>query len=107
MSSNLVPRGFFGRALAEVSAGQELRQIDQRIEIERGKARLRTSREVGRIETVARVTETALVATAHISAVESLLLTQAPHAEQRLRHLADAGSAAMANIVLGIQREDF
>lgn len=63
------------------------------------------ARETARVEAIAQVTEVALLATAHVSAMESLLITQAPHAEQRLRHLADAGCAGMASIVLGAGRK--
>lgn len=63
-----------------------------------------TAQEEAKVEAIANVTETALLATAHVSAMESLLITQAPHAEQRLRHLADAGCAGMASVVLGIGR---
>jgi hypothetical protein len=63
-----------------------------------------TAQEAAKLEAIASVTETAMLATAHVSAIESLLITQAPHAEQRLRHLADAGCAGMASVVLGVGR---
>ena len=75
-------------------------------EINRAKAYGQTisAQEEAKVEAIAAVTETALLATAHVSAMESLLITQAPHAEQRLRHLADAGCAGMASVVLGVGR---
>jgi hypothetical protein len=63
-----------------------------------------TAQETAKVEAIANVTETAMLATSHVSAIESLLITQAPHAEQRLRHLADAGCAGMASVVLGVGR---
>lgn len=59
-----------------------------------------STREIAKVEAVANVTEAALLATSHISAVEALLISRTPHAEDRLRHIADAGTAGLANIVL-------
>ena len=46
--------------------------------------------------------EAALLATSHISAVEALLISRTPHAEARLRHIADAGCTGMASVVLAM-----
>lgn len=62
------------------------------------------AQENARIEAIAQVTETALLATSHVSAVEALLIQRTPHAESRLKHIADAGCAGMASIVLGAGR---
>ena len=62
------------------------------------------AREAAKVETIAQVTEVALAATGRVSAVEALLVAHCPHAEARLRHIADAGVAGMANIVLGVER---
>ncbi len=59
-----------------------------------------STRDIAKVEAVANVTEAALLATSHISAVEALLIARTPHAEDRLRHIADAGTAGLANIVL-------
>jgi hypothetical protein len=59
-----------------------------------------SAREIAKVEAVANVTEAALLATSHISAIEALLIGRTPHAEDRLRHVADAGTAGLANIVL-------
>jgi hypothetical protein len=64
-----------------------------------------STQEIAKIEAVANVTEGALVATSHISAVEALLISRTPHAEDRLRHIADAGTAGLANIVLKTSRQ--
>jgi hypothetical protein len=62
------------------------------------------AREAAKVDAVAEVTETALLATSHVSAIEGLLIERTPHAEGRLRHIADAGCTGMANIVLGMSR---
>ena len=53
-----------------------------------------------KVEAVTQVTEAAMLATAHISALEELLISRSPHAEARLRHIADSGTAGMSKIVL-------
>jgi hypothetical protein len=57
-----------------------------------------------RVDAIAEVTETALLATSHVSAIEALLVARTPHAEGRLRHIADAGCTGMANVVLDSAR---
>jgi hypothetical protein len=52
------------------------------------------------IQRVAQATERGLAATAHISAVEAVVVQAVPHAEDRLRHIADAGAAGIARVVL-------
>jgi hypothetical protein len=73
-------------------------------EIARGHAygRAVAARETAKVEAVAQVTEAALLATSHVSAVEALLISRTPHAEARLRHIADAGCTGMASVVLGL-----
>ena len=60
-----------------------------------------SAREIAKVEALGQVTEAALLATSHISAVEALLVSRTPHAEARLRHIADAGCTGMASVVLG------
>jgi hypothetical protein len=55
---------------------------------------------LGAVDGACQITEAALLATAHISAVEALLISRSPHAEARLRFVADAGCTSLANIVL-------
>lgn len=63
-----------------------------------------TARETARLDAVAQVTETALLATSHVSAVEALLIERTPHAARRLQHIADAGCVGMASVVLAAGR---
>lgn len=63
-----------------------------------------TARERAKVDAIADVTQTALIATAHISAMEALLVSRCPHAEARLKHIADAGCAGMSNVVLSMSR---
>jgi hypothetical protein len=58
------------------------------------------ARESAKVEIVAEVTETALLAASHVAAVEALLVARTPHAEGRLRHIADAGCIGMTDIVI-------
>ena len=60
--------------------------------------------EIAKVETIAQVAEVGLMATAHISTVELLLVQQAPHAEARLRHVADGAAAAIAGQVFKTAR---
>jgi hypothetical protein len=59
-----------------------------------------SAHEIAKVEAVAQISEAALLATSHVSAVEALLVSRTPHAEARLRHIADAGCTSMATIVL-------
>jgi hypothetical protein len=63
-----------------------------------------TAQQIGRVETIADVTEAALLATSHIAALESLLVTRTPRAEERLRHISDAAALGMTEIVLTASR---
>lgn len=78
------------------------RQTSRDIAQVRGYGAVVSARGLAQLEAVAQVTEAALLATSHISAVEALLISRTPHAEARLRHIADAGCTGMANIVLGV-----
>lgn len=57
------------------------------------------ARHTSAIDVIETVTESALLATAHVSALEGYLVGRVPHAEGRLRHVADGGAVAMANVV--------
>lgn len=59
-----------------------------------------SARSIAQVEALAHITEAALLATSHASAVEALLFSRTPHAEARLRHIADAGCTGMATVVL-------
>lgn len=78
-----------GRALEQIRAGQAVA----------------SARETAKVEVIAEVTEAALLATSHVSAVEALLVSRTPHAEGRLRHIADAGAIGMANVVMKAHRQ--
>ncbi len=67
-------------------------------------ATLVASEHKARLDVVTEVTESALLATAEVSALEAHLVGMVPHAEGRLRFVADAGSAAMANVVTKLAR---
>jgi hypothetical protein len=57
------------------------------------------AQETARLEIIADVTETALLSASHVAAVEALLVARTPHAEGRLRHIAEAGTLGMADVV--------
>jgi hypothetical protein len=58
------------------------------------------ARQVARVSVIAETTEAALLAVSHVSALESLLVSRTPRAEERLRHIADAGALGMTEVVL-------
>jgi hypothetical protein len=62
------------------------------------------AQEVARVATVAEVTEAAMLAVSHVSALESLLVTRTPRAEERLRHIADAAALNLTEVVLNTNR---
>ena len=92
-------------ALGQPGSFSPERRASREISKARAYGQAVAAQEEARVEAIAQITESALLATAHVSAMESLLITQAPHAEQRLRHLADAGCAGMAAVVLGASRK--
>ncbi len=86
--------------LGELVISSERRWSARQIARARSQRELAANLGVASVEAAARVTEAAMLATAHISAMEALLVSRVPHAEARLRHIADAGCASMANTVL-------
>lgn len=98
--SNLVRSSL--RDALPVRRGSLERQYSQELSLVRANAELATARETAKVETIANVTEAALLATSHVSAVEALLVQRTPHAEARLQHIADAGCTGMASVVLRI-----
>ena len=86
------------------SVGRLDRQSNRQLTAVRTAGQLAAAREAAKLEAIAEVTEIALLATSHVSAVEALLVMRTPHAETRLRHIADAGCTGMASVVLGMGR---
>jgi hypothetical protein len=85
-------------------ASRPQRQYSRELARIQARGSLLAAQEAAKVDAIAEVTEAALVATANVSAIESLLTVRVPYAEQRLRHIADAGCAAMGNVVLGLGR---
>lgn len=96
--SNLPALSNLGQQLS--GPGRIERHVSREIAHAKGYGSVVSARGVAQLEAVAQVTEAALLATSHVSAVEALLISRTPHAEARLRHIADAGCTGMANIVL-------
>jgi hypothetical protein len=65
---------------------------------------LAAARHTAKLDVIADVTQAALLATSHVSAMEALLVSRTPHAEARLRHIADAGTLGMAAVVMKASR---
>ncbi len=76
---------------------RELAQIRQTTEIV-------TARHIAAVDVVESVTEAALLATAQVGALEAHLVGLVPHAEPRLRHIAESGAMSMGHIVAGLAR---
>ncbi len=96
--SNLPALSNLGEQLT--GAGRVQRRTSREIAQAKGYGSVVSARSVASVEAVAQITEAALLATSHVSAVEGLLVRRTPHAEARLRHIADAGCTGMATIVL-------
>jgi hypothetical protein len=88
-------------SLGELADGRVERQASREITRAHAYGAAVSAREIAKVEALAQITEAALLATSHVSAVEALLVTRTPHAEARLRHIADAGCTGMASVVLG------
>jgi hypothetical protein len=86
--------------LADLATTRLERRVSKEIASARGYGAVVSARETAKLEAIAQVTEAALLATSHVSAVEALLVERTPHAEARLRHIADAGCTGMASVVL-------
>jgi hypothetical protein len=82
---------------AERQTGRALEQVHSRQLVQ-------SAQEVARVAVIAETTEAALLATSHISTLEALLATRTPRAEERLRHIADAGALGMTEVVLSVNR---
>jgi len=78
------------------------RQTSREIALAQAHGAMASAYDGARVQALAQVAEAALLATSHVSALEGLLVSRTPHAEARLRHIADAGCAGMASIVLGM-----
>ncbi len=89
---------------AELLPGRIERQTSRALARVRGQQAVLSAQTVGRVAILADVTEAALLATSHIAAVETLLVTRTPRAEERLRHIADAAALGMTEIVLDTNR---
>lgn len=74
-------------------ASRELTRIRQNTEIV-------TASHIAEIDVQQSVTEAALIAVTSVSVLEAHLTSLVPHAEPRLRHIADAGAMAMAQTVV-------
>lgn len=82
---------------AERSKAREIERI-------RSSSDIAAARKSAEIDIIESVTQSALLATAHLSALEGYLLERVPLAESRLRHIADGGCMAMADVVVRLAR---
>lgn len=60
--------------------------------------------QTNRIDAIEAVSDAALMSVAHVSALEAHLVGMTPHAEGRLRHVADTSALAIANVVSKMAR---
>lgn len=98
MSNALVP------ATTTVQPTRTARRTGQALEKVHGHQAVATAEEVAKVELMADVTEAALLAASHISALEVLLSNRTPQAEERLRHIADAGALSLTEVVFRASR---
>lgn len=80
------------------------RQTNRALQNIRSHQAVATAHEVAKVEVIQDVTEAALMATSNVSAIEALLIARTPHAEGRLRHIADAGALGMSEVVMKARR---
>ncbi len=80
------------------------RKTNRALERVRAEQAVFVAQQTAKVESIAEVTETALLAVSHISAVEALLISRTPHAEARLRNIADLGAVGLADLVLKTHR---
>jgi hypothetical protein len=99
--SNLVPVSRPSNELARPDLDRTTARELQRIQ---SGGIVLAARHMATVNAIADVTETALVAAAHVSATEAMLSNQYPYAELRLQHIADAGCASLAGVVLAMGR---
>lgn len=74
-------------------------KLDKALELQEGRTLLSKRDDQLSIERVEEVTARGLVAVGQISSLEATLVRAVPHAEGRLRAIADAGTIGIAGIV--------
>jgi hypothetical protein len=92
------------RSLLELSEGRVRRGALHEIVKADAYRAVITAHETAKVDAIGEVTEAAMMATSQISSIEALLVSRTPHAEARLRHLADAGTAGLATVVINLSR---
>lgn len=75
------------------------RSTTRAIERVRTDQQVATAIETAKVEVIADVTESALVAASHIAVIESMLADRVPHAEGRLHQIAKAGTTGLTEVV--------
>lgn len=99
MSDALVPFSFGGPS--GLAAPIKLqRRIAAEVSRAQAAGLVLAARETAKVEAVADVTQAALLEVSQLSALEGLLVSRVPHAEARLRYIADAGVAGIADVVI-------
>ena len=76
------------------------RQMDREISVVRARGAVQAAHEVAKVALIEEVASRSLMAASNISSIEGVLMERDPHAEARLRHIADAGAAGLGAIVL-------
>ena len=95
MSTSLVPQDSGWSMPTRIE-----RQVSREIATVRAAQALMIVRESAKVEAIADITRTALIETSQISELEAILFERSPHAGARLKHIADSGVAAIADVVL-------
>lgn len=95
MSRELVPFEDERRLPARIA-----RQVRRDRAVAQASGAIVTARETAKIEAIGDITRNALIEASQISALEAVLVSRTPHAEARLRHIADSGVAAIGDVVL-------
>jgi hypothetical protein len=88
-----------GRALTRVE-----RRAASEIALARAASTVLAARASAKVDAIAEVAETAVLSTAGLSSLESVLAARTPHAAGRLAYINDRACMAMGNVVTQMAR---
>jgi hypothetical protein len=92
-------RGGLFPSKAERQFGKSLDQLQVGAALDVAHVRAAEAVECAKIEAIGSVSAIALMEVSHLSMAEAVLIDRTPHAAGRLRHVADTGTIAMAEVV--------
>lgn len=76
------------------------RQVGREVTVARARGAVIAARELAKVEAISDITQGALMEVSQISEIEALLYARSQQSGERLKHIADCGVAAIADVVL-------